>query len=332
MTVGITGDFPDRELWNAFVAGHPDGHFFQSWEWGELQDGLGGRPHRMAALTETGIAGVAQLLVFEGGRTFGYVPRGPVAAARDEIVVGALIDAATDVSAGSGADLLRLEPQWPSDEETAGLLQRRGFGVARQHIMPPRTLLVDLRPTAADLWDAFESTTRNRIRVAEKRGVEVSVAREDEISEFVRLSDETNARHGLRLGRADMFVLAMRLFGARDTMRLFFARHDGAVLAGIMVFLWGSTATYLWGASASSEAARKLNPNQLLHWTAMQWARERGCETYDLFGIPDYDVDVLEAEYGKQSGGWWNLYRFKRGFGGRVHRHLGTFDRVIRRA
>ena len=46
-------------------------------------------------------------------------------------------------------------------------------------------------------------------------------------------------------------------------------------------------------------------------------------------GIPDHDQDVLEAEYGRQTGGMWNLYRFKRGFRGTVHRHLGTFDRVI---
>jgi lipid II:glycine glycyltransferase (peptidoglycan interpeptide bridge formation enzyme) len=109
-------------------------------------------------------------------------------------------------------------------------------------------------------------------------------------------------------------------------MRLFMASAEGTDLAGLMVFVWGGTATYLWGASSGSEAARQANPNQLLHWTAMQWARERGCTAYDLFGVPDHDLDVLETEYGQRAGGWWNLYRFKRGFGGRLHRHLGTFD------
>ena len=97
-----------------------------------------------------------------------------------------------------------------------------------------------------------------------------------------------------------------------------------------IVFVFGRTATYLWGASSDADEARKLNPNQLLHWTAMQWAKSRGCETYDTFGIPDHDVDVLEAEYGRQTGGMWSLYRFKRGFGGTVVRQLGTFDHVYR--
>jgi lipid II:glycine glycyltransferase (peptidoglycan interpeptide bridge formation enzyme) len=38
---------------------------------------------------------------------------------------------------------------------------------------------------------------------------------------------------------------------------------------------------------------------------------------------------VLEAEYHRQTGGMWNLYKFKRGFGVTVHRHVGTFDYVF---
>jgi lipid II:glycine glycyltransferase (peptidoglycan interpeptide bridge formation enzyme) len=112
-------------------------------------------------------------------------------------------------------------------------------------------------------------------------------------------------------------------------MRLFLARSEEADLAGIVVFVFGATATYLWGASSASEAARLMNPNQILHWIAMQWARSRGCTTYDMFGIPDFEIEVLEAEYGRRTDGWWNLYRFKRGFGGTVHRHLGTYDALL---
>ena len=59
-------------------------------------------------------------------------------------------------------------------------------------------------------------------------------------------------------------------------------------------------------------------------WAA---AGERCCACRG--GLGD-EVDVLEAEYGTQTGGMWSLYRFKRGFGGRVVRHLGTFDHVYR--
>jgi len=321
----------DRDAWNAFVHAHPAGHFFQSWEWGELQDGLGGRPLRIAAVSDGRLVGAVQVLVFDAGtRKFAYVPRGPVADPHDELVVGGLIDAALAVSAAAGCFMVRIEPQWASDAETAARLGQRGFAVAKQRIMPPRTLLVDLSPPPDAIWASFRSNTRNRVRLAEKLGVDVRVGSADDVPVFARLFEETNTRHGLRLARSEAFFLAARHFGPLDTMRLYVARGGGADLAGIMVFRWGSTTTYLWGASSATEEARKLNPNQLLHWTAMRWARECGCTAYDLFGIPDYDESVLEAEYAQRSGGWWNLYKFKRGFRGSVYRHMGTFDHVFR--
>ena len=327
----VQGD-DGRDGWNGFVAACPDGHLFQSWEWGELQVGLGATPVRVAAMDNGRVVGAVQVLVFDtGSRVFSVVARGPVVDRENLLLAGRLVDAAVAVSVGAGADLVRLEPQWADNAASVVLLERRGFAAARQHIMPPRTVIVDLRPPPDAIWAAFRSNTRNRIRLAEKRGVSVREGGAGDTATFARLFEETNARHGLRLGRPDQFFLAERHFGARDTMRLFLANADGTDLAGIMVFVFGTTATYLWGASAGSAAARQLNPNQLLHWTAMQWARKRGCTAYDFFGVPDFDEDVLEAEYSRQTGGWWSLYRFKRGFGGRVHRHVGTFDCVLPR-
>jgi peptidoglycan pentaglycine glycine transferase (the first glycine) len=323
-------EIDDRDRWNAFVLAHPSGHFFQSWEWGDLQDGLGGRPLRLGAVADGRLVGCVQVLVFDTGtRKFAYVPRGPVADPIDDGVVDALLEAALAVSEGIGCFMARVEPQWPSDAAIAARLAERGFASARQRIMPARTLIVDLSPPLEGIWASFRSNTRNRVRLAEKLGVEVHVATSDDVAVFARLFEETNTRHGLRLARTEAFHLASRYFGPLDTMRLFLARAAGEDLAGIMVFLWGRTATYLWGASSARDSARKLNPNQLLHWTAMQWARERGCTAYDLFGIPDHDEGVLEAEYSQRSGGWWNLYKFKRGFRGTVHRHMGTFDHVF---
>ena len=209
------------------------------------------------------------------------------------------------------------------------MLERHGLGVARQRIMPLRTALVDISRTADDVFAGFHSNTRNRIRLAQKQGVEVRIGRPEEMETFLALFDETTTRHGMRKADTDAMRLSAKHFGHRDAMRLYLARHQGVDISGIVVFIGSGWATYLWGASSAADAARKANPNQLLHWTAMQWGKERGCHTYDLYGIPDYDVEVLEAEYHRQTGGMWNLYKFKRGFGVTVHRHVGTFDCVF---
>jgi lipid II:glycine glycyltransferase (peptidoglycan interpeptide bridge formation enzyme) len=69
-------------------------------------------------------------------------------------------------------------------------------------------------------------------------------------------------------------------------------------------------------------------PNHALQWAAIRWAKSRGCATYDLWGVPDEDEATLEAQYLNRSDGLWSVYRFKRGFGGRLVRYAGAFDRV----
>jgi len=68
----------------------------------------------------------------------------------------------------------------------------------------------------------------------------------------------------------------------------------------------------------------------LLQWEAMRWAKARGCESYDLWGIPDHDEGELEREFQNRSDGLWGVYRFKRGFGGEVVRSMGAWDRIYK--
>jgi lipid II:glycine glycyltransferase (peptidoglycan interpeptide bridge formation enzyme) len=99
--------------------------------------------------------------------------------------------------------------------------------------------------------------------------------------------------------------------------RLFLARHDGDLLAGIIVFGFGRTAEYMYGASSNEK--RNLMAPYLVQWEGMRWAKERGAAVYDLWGIPDR----LE-----ESEDLWGVYRHKRGYGGEIVRYIGAFDLV----
>ena len=93
-----------------------------------------------------------------------------------------------------------------------------------------------------------------------------------------------------------------------------------------MVFTAGERAWYLYGASNNQE--RNRMPTYLLQWEAMLWAKQRGCLEYDLWGIPDYEEQVLEDQFEKRHDGLWGVYRFKRGFGGSIARSADAWDRV----
>lgn len=69
-------------------------------------------------------------------------------------------------------------------------------------------------------------------------------------------------------------------------------------------------------------------PNYAVQWAAIQWAKEQGCSEYDLWGVPDYPEEELEANFMERYDGLWGVYRFKRGFGGQLKRTVGTADRV----
>jgi lipid II:glycine glycyltransferase (peptidoglycan interpeptide bridge formation enzyme) len=68
---------------------------------------------------------------------------------------------------------------------------------------------------------------------------------------------------------------------------------------------------------ASSNQQRNRMPNHLLQFTAMQWARARGCTLYDFRAI----AEVLEPDEDMYS-----LYTYKRGFGGYSQFTLETHD------
>ncbi len=70
-------------------------------------------------------------------------------------------------------------------------------------------------------------------------------------------------------------------------------------------------------------------PTYLLQWRAMLWAREHGCEQYDLWGVPDEDESALEANFEARHDALWSVYRFKRGFGGQLRRAAQAMDVVF---
>jgi lipid II:glycine glycyltransferase (peptidoglycan interpeptide bridge formation enzyme) len=71
----------------------------------------------------------------------------------------------------------------------------------------------------------------------------------------------------------------------------------------------------MYGASVSEY--RNVMPNHLLHWHIIQWAKQKGLTTYDLWGIP---ADP------KPGHPLFGVYRFKKGFGGKMVKFIGAYD------
>ncbi len=184
-------------------------------------------------------------------------------------------------------------------------------------VQPPNTVILDISGGEEEILSGMKHKTRYNIRLAEKKGVSVSVGNIDDLDKWYSLYCETAKRDRIAIHSLDYYGSVLRLGRANNSVQteLLLARVEGVVVAGIIIAVKAKRCTYLYG--ASSNEMRNYMPNHALQWRAIRLARERGCETYDFFGIPAKD------DPGHPMSG---LYRFKTGFGGRIVNRYGCYD------
>ena len=318
--------------WDAFVASHPQGHVLQTSRWAALKCAFGWCTDRAVASQRgdmtLSVAGASLLFRrLPWGQTLAYAPKGPLVTWSDQKQVTDLLAEIRSVCRRHRAALLKIEPELPASSEIDGLLARHGFRASPQRIQPLSTIHIDLTHDEETILARMKPKWRYNIRLAERKGVCVRQGDEEDLPAIQKLLDLTGARDGFGIHSPDYYARATRLFLPTGLATWLIAEHGGELLAAIAVFAYGPGAWYMWG--ASGDKGRNLMPNHALQWAAIQWARARGCSTYDLWGIPDEVGDNPDAYAEPEAwgeGGLWGVYRFKQGFGGEVVRYCGAWD------
>lgn len=185
-------------------------------------------------------------------------------------------------------------------------------------IQPTTTIEIDLTRNENELLQNMKAKTRYNIRLAERRGVSVRFGTPNEISDWYRLYRQTMERQEIPVHSIDYFtsIYKAEMNGQFDSsFHLLLAEREGCLLAGMLLGITGSRATYLYG--ASSDSGRNHMPTYALQWNAIQFSKKSGCTVYDLFGIPS---DPLPSHP------MFGLYQYKRGFGGKIIHRRGCWD------
>lgn len=259
------------------------GSIEQSFEWGELQCSIPGRPEFYVFGAFDGgelvgsILAIRQEMAF--GKTWLWAPRGPIL--RDAAAWPLLRDACAKM----GDLYLRVEPGSLVDEKPAG-----------ESYMPEHTLIVDLEGDEKDILAQMAQKGRYNIKVAEKAGVEIR--RDCEMGEFYKILKETSARDG--------FAVHSKEFYEKIPATFYGAFFGGKLIAGIFVTYFGDTAIYYFGASSNS--CREVMAPYLLQWQAIKDAKAAGMKRYDFLGI---------APEGEVSHSLAGVTQFKTRFGGK---------------
>ncbi|MBN1579362.1 MAG: peptidoglycan bridge formation glycyltransferase FemA/FemB family protein [Anaerolineae bacterium] len=313
--------------WDQFVIGHPGGHVLQTSTWGVHQSEFGWRTERVVVRVRDVIVAGAQVLFrhLRWGLTRAYIPKGPLVDYTDQAVCRALFTAIHQVCRARRAILLKIEPD-SMDSDLASTLSRYALYPSPYTVQPPRTILIDISGSQDDVLKRMKSKTRYNIRLAERKGIQVRQGHRQDIAAFTRLLAVTGHRDGFDVHCPRYYERAFDLFVPAHRACLLVATFQGQPVAAVMPFAFGDRAWYMYGASGNEHRAKM--PNYALQWSAICWAQEQGCTSYDLWGIPDEDEEMLEAQFEERREGLWGVYRFKRGFGGQVTRYAGAFDRI----
>jgi peptidoglycan pentaglycine glycine transferase (the first glycine) len=300
------------EAWRAFTAAHPDLHLLQTAEWGELKSAFGWKPIRLISIA-SGVQILFRQLPL--GLSLAYLPKADLDAA--------LLPEIDEACRRQQAVFCKWEPDfWESDRAKYKIPS--GFVPSRYNIQPPRTIVVDIHDSEDDILARMKQKTRYNIRLAEKKGVTVRPWMD--LDAFHKMLLVTGGRDGFGVHTLQYYRRAYELFHPAGLADLLVAEYEAEPLAALMVFAHGRRAWYVYG--ASNDAERNRMPTYLLQWEAMRWARGRGCEEYDLWGVPDAEQSVLEANFEARSDDLWGVYRFKRGFGGELRRSSQALDRI----
>lgn len=324
----------DLPAWNDYLTTHPDAHLLQTGEWGELKSAFGWAPVRL--IPDEGPACQILFRSLPLGMTLAYLPK-PVFSEQCSVFrvppsetsqlsegseqFWAEVDA---VCKARRAVFLKIEPDAWETPASDLRITHHILRTSPHNIQPPRTIIVDLRGGEHDILARMKQKTRYNIRLAEKKGVTVRAW--DDLAAFHEMMKITGSRDGFGVHSLAYYRRAYELFHPTGMAELLLAEYQGRPLAALMVFARGRRAWYVYGASNDQE--RNRMPAYLLQWEAMRWARARGAEEYDLWGVPDVDEETLEAHFTERSDGLWGVYRFKRGFGGQVQRAAQAVDRV----
>ncbi len=332
----------DAKNWNAVITSLPDSHLLQTWEWGQTKIQTGWQPLPQVWRDDEGevvaAALVLQRVVSVGGllrlRVL-YVPKGPLVKDwSDAALRSRILDDLRALAKKQSAIFIKIDPEVrlgmgvpdtaEANDDSTGLafvdeLSAGGWRFSEEQVQYRNTVLVDLTASEEEILGRMKQKTRYNVRLAGRKGVEVRVGTAADLGMLYRMYAETSVRDGFAIREEAYYRTVWETFLEAGMLEPLVAEVEGEAVAALMLFHVGGRAWYLHGMSTAKH--RNKMPNYLLQWEAVRRAKALGCMVYDLWGAPD----VFD-----ESDSMWGVFRFKRGLGGEVARHVGAWDLPVR--
>ena len=311
-----------RSEWDGFVKSHEEANFLQSWDFYEFHKSRGKKVVRRAVIDDKGKVIGAYAGVVETAKrgTYLAIAGGPIVDWEDTKAVGEIFDDIKTMGKEANCDFVRVRPQLPLSEKSLALMQKLGLKKAPMYLSVEYAGILDLRKSEEEILAGASQGFRRKLRKAQKNEIEITAETSDEaIAEFCALEKKHAERQKYVAFSSDFLRKQFEAFREGGEVLIYTARKDGEILAQNFMIFYGPEASYHYG--VSSELGTKYSAAPLLHMSAMEEARKRGCIRYNLWGIVGRE---------ETSHRFYGVSEFKRSFGCDELKYTPAHDLVLK--
>lgn len=314
----------DQKDWEQLVQKNSACGFHQSFAWSKFKQTQNWETYKIGLFSSKDDKLVGGCVVYEfsfsNGTNFLYIPEGPVLNYEDEDSLfwqwrslETAIHSLVSLTPDNHTTHIRIEPRAQSVPQWF----LTGFTKAPINLQPRHTQVLNLEVSSDTLLSQMKPKGRYNIRLAEKKGVQVSEIPFRKIDSFYKLYEQTFERNKFEGKGINFFEDYAK--HCSEFSKLFIAQSENNILASAIIVYFGNRVTYFYG--ASSNTLKEYMAPYALHWHIIQDAKKQGYKEYDFWGIAK---DETDSEHD-----WHGLTRFKKQFGGDQLNFIGAYDYVI---
>lgn len=307
--------------WEAFVIAHPDGTIYHHPAWLKVLQREYRQRSLFLACEDTGgnLLGILPLLYTRGlplsgssplaGPRLSSLPRTPQAGPLSVSKAAMEMMLREAVQRIDAECRFRLQIKMQGGEPSDGIA-----GIVKK---PWRlSYVVSLPGDPGKNYSVPNRQNRSGIKRAVNKGINNGVYTRPaesyaDLRAWYGLYLETMRRNCVAARSYRFFVALWELMQPKGMMRLLLAEHDTGsgprIIAGYVIFTFGHTVTYAFGASRACDLA--LRPNDVILWKAIQEASLEGYRFLDLGEVPEGDLDLarFKSKWGAEPV---RLYRY----------------------
>ena len=299
--------------WNDLVVMNPDeGNLLQSLEYSEVKATIGWKPRYVIVDNVAIMVLERQFALFRHW----YIPKcsGAITSRESRGLMNALIEFAHDHK----VSVITLDPEQPDAEAFTALGLVRRFDIQANIA----TKILDISKPLDELLMSLPQKARYSIRRAEKDGVRTrSVPTTDENCKimFDLMAEAVGKRS--KMYDFDYYREFWQRYDKTNLGRLFFAYHEGRVVAGAYSLAFGTKGTYKDGGSIRDRKA--YGASHMLQWEVIMWLKRLEVTSYDLCGVPpaNQSNNIDHRLHG--------VGQFKASFVPGTTEYAGTFDLIV---